>query len=135
MTETRKIHHIALVVDNIESSLAFWKSLGLSVEKIEEVPEQQSRIAFLPLENSDIELVEPIDETSGIARYLAKRGPGMHHICIGVDNIALVLKNLREQGFRLINTEPQVGDAGRKYAFVHPESTAGVLVELYELPG
>lgn len=134
MTETRKIHHIALVVEKIEESLSFWESLGLKVERIEDVPQQESRVAFLPLGDSEIELVEPVNKTSGIARYLAKRGPGMHHICIEVDDIGSIMGKLQDQGFRLINNVPQVGEDGRKYAFVHPESTKGVLVELYELP-
>ena len=134
MTETRKIHHIALVVEKIEESLSFWESLGLKVERIEDVPQQESRVAFLPIGDSEIELVEPVNKTSGIARYLAKRGPGMHHICIEVDDIGSIMGKLQDQGFRLINNVPQVGEDGRKYAFVHPESTKGVLVELYELP-
>lgn len=134
MTETRKIHHIALVVEKIEESLSFWESLGLKVERIEDVPQQESRVAFLPIGDSEIELVEPVNKTSGIARYLAKRGPGMHHICIEVDDIGSLMGKLQVQGFRLINNVPQVGKDGRKYAFVHPESTKGVLVELYELP-
>jgi methylmalonyl-CoA/ethylmalonyl-CoA epimerase len=135
MKETRKIHHIALVVEKIEESLSFWQSLGLKVERIQDVPQQESRVAFLPIGDSEIELVEPVNKTSGIARYLAKRGPGMHHICIEVDDIESIMGKLQVQGFRLINNEPQVGEDGRKYAFVHPESTKGVLVELYELPG
>jgi methylmalonyl-CoA/ethylmalonyl-CoA epimerase len=135
MTESLKLHHIALVVENIEESLSFWESLGLSVESVSEVPEQESRVTFLPIGDAEIELVEPTDDTSGIARYLAKRGPGMHHICIEVDDIASILGKLQAQGFRLINNEPQLGPDGRKYAFVHPESTQGVLVELYQLPG
>lgn len=134
MTETRKIHHIALVVEKIEESLSFWESLGLKVERIEDVPQQESRVAFLPIGDSEIELVEPVNKTSGIARYLTKRGPGMHHICIQVDDIGSMMGKLQVQGFRLINNVPQVGEDGRKYAFVHPESTKGVLVELYELP-
>jgi len=134
MTETRKIHHIALVVEKIEESLSFWESLGLKVERIEDVPQQESRVAFLPIGDSEIELVEPVNKTSGRARYLAKRGPGMHHICIEVDDIGSIMGKLQDQGFRLINNVPQVGEDGRKYAFVHPESTKGVLVELYELP-
>jgi methylmalonyl-CoA/ethylmalonyl-CoA epimerase len=121
-------------VEKIEESLSFWESLGLKVERIEDVPQQESRVAFLPIGDSEIELVEPVNKTSGIARYLTKRGPGMHHICIQVDDIGSIMGKLQVQGFRLINNVPQVGEDGRKYAFVHPESTKGVLVELYELP-
>lgn len=133
MTEILKIHHIALVVENIEESLSFWESLGLSVAGVSEVPEEASRVAFLPIGDTEIEFVEPTNDTSGIARYLEKRGPGMHHICIEVDDVASIMGKLQDQGYRLINKEPQLGANGRKYAFVHPESTQGVLVELYEL--
>ena len=92
-------------------------------------------MAFFHLGDSEIELVEPINDSYGIARYMAKRGQGMHHICIEVEDIEAILTDLRGQGFRLINPEPQNGDDGEKYAFIHPESTKGVLVELYELPG
>ncbi|HUV29433.1 MAG TPA: methylmalonyl-CoA epimerase [Anaerolineales bacterium] len=134
MTQAKKIHHVAFVVDSIEDSLSIWNVLGLKVEAIKDVPEQESRVAFLPLGDSKIELVEPITASSGIARYLEKRGPGMHHICIEVEDILGLLVILNEKGFRLINATPQVGTDGRKCVFIHPESTKGVLVELYELP-
>lgn len=135
MTKIKRLHHVAIVVDKIEDSLSFWEVLGLKFGSIRDVPEQEARVAFLQLGDSEIELVEPINDSSGIARYLAKHGPGMHHICIEVEDIDAILVNLRGKGFRLINPEPQYGDGGEKYAFIHPESTKGVLVELYELPG
>jgi methylmalonyl-CoA/ethylmalonyl-CoA epimerase len=134
MTKINKIHHVAIVVDSIEDSLPIWEALGLKAGNIKMVPEQESRVAFLQLGESEIELVEPTNDSSGIARYMAKRGPGMHHICVEVEGIEDILSNLQGQGFRLINPEPQNGEGGRKYAFIHPESTKGVLVELYELP-
>ena len=135
MTKIKRLHHVAIVVDKIEDSSSFWEVLGLKVGNIRDVPEQESRVAFLQLGDSEIELVEPINDSSGIARFLAKRGPGMHHICIEVEDIDAILADLRGKGFRLINPEAQYGDSGEKYAFIHPESTKGVLVELYELPG
>jgi methylmalonyl-CoA/ethylmalonyl-CoA epimerase len=135
MTKIKKIHHVAIVVDNIEDSLNFWEALGLEIESIKEVPEHDSKVAFLPVGDSEIELVESTDDSSGIARYLAKRGPGLHHICIEVEGIDSILIDLLEKGIRLINTEPLSGEGGRRYAFIHPESTKGVLIELYELPG
>ena len=134
MSKVKKIHHVALVVDNIEESLSIWNTLGLKVDRIREVPEQEARIAFLQLGESEIELVEPTTDGSGISRYLEKRGPGMHHLCIEVEGIEGILDRLNNHGFKLINATPQVGNGGRKYAFIHPESTKGVLVELYELP-
>jgi methylmalonyl-CoA/ethylmalonyl-CoA epimerase len=135
MTKIKRIHHVAIIVDNIEDSLTFWGALGLEIESIKDVPEQESRVAFLPVGDSEIELVESINDSSGIARYLAKRGPGLHHICIEVEGIEAILTGLLEKGIRLINPEPRSGEGGRRYAFIHPESTNGVLVELYELPG
>ena len=134
MSKVKKIHHVAIVVDNIEESLSIWDTLGLKVESIRDVPEQEARVAFLQLGESEIELVEPTTGASGISRYLEKRGPGMHHLCIEVEDIAGLITRLNEKGFRMINAEPQVGTDGKKYAFIHPESANGVLVELYQLP-
>lgn len=132
MADIKKIHHVAIVVDSISEATAFWQDLGLNVDSINEVPEQESKVAFLSLGDAEIELVEPISDTSGIARYLAKHGPGMHHICIEVEGIESILLNLQQKNYKLINPEAQITDNGRKYAFIHPQSTNGVLVELYE---
>ncbi len=130
----RRIDHIAIVVEDIEEALAFWQeSLGLEVSHVEEVPDQESIVAFLPAGESEIELVEPTTGTSGVARYLAKRGPGMHHLCLEVEAIEPVLTRLKDRGVRLINEEPIIGTGGKKIAFIHPKSAFGVLVELYEL--
>jgi len=128
-----KINHIALVVSDLDASLSFWRDgLGLELQTVETVPEQEAQVAFLPLGESHVELVKPTSETSGMAKYLAKRGPGMHHLCVEVEDIAAVLAQLKAKGFRLIDETPRKR-AGRWYAFVHPESAHGVLVELYEL--
>lgn len=135
MPMIKKINHVAIVVEHIDDALTFWRDgLGLEIKQYKDVPEQESRVAFLPLGESEIELVEPTSDSSGVARYLKKRGPGMHHVCFEVEDIGDSLQQLNSKGFRLINDTPQVGDDGRKYLFVHPESTNGVLVELYELP-
>ncbi len=130
----KRIDHIAIVVDDIDASLDFWQdALGLDVAHIEEVPNQESIVAFLPSGQSEVELVEPTSQASGVARYLAKRGPGMHHICFEVDDIQAALARLKRHGVQLINEQPTIGTGGKKIAFVHPKSTSGVLVELYEL--
>ncbi|MBI4772049.1 MAG: methylmalonyl-CoA epimerase [Chloroflexi bacterium] len=130
----KRINHIAVVVDDIEAALNFWRDgLGLGLSHVEDVPDQQSVVAFLPTGESEVELVKPTSETSGVARYLLRRGPGMHHICFEVDDINAALERLRAQGVRLINERPTIGTGGKKIAFIHPESTHGVLVELYEL--
>jgi methylmalonyl-CoA/ethylmalonyl-CoA epimerase len=100
---------------------------------LRDVHVEKSQIAFLPLEGSEVELVMPTSDDSGIAKYLSKRGPGMHHICLEVDDILGMLAQLQAKGVRLINEEPRIAADGKKYAFIHPESTSGVLVELYEL--
>ncbi|MGE5249599.1 MAG: methylmalonyl-CoA epimerase [Bacteroidota bacterium] len=134
MAKIKAIHHVALVVDDMEKSLSFWREgLGLEVQDLRDVPAEASRVAFLPLSGSEVELVLPTTQDSGIAKFLAKRGPGMHHLCLEVEDIEAMLAHLKRQGVRLINEEPRLGAEGRKYAFVHPESTGGVLLELYQL--
>ncbi len=118
---------------DIEAALTFWRdALGLELSHVEDIPAQESLIAFLPTGDSEIELVKPTTETSGIARYMDKRGPGMHHICLEVENMEGILARLKERGIQLINEEPTIGAGGKKIAFIHPKSTGGVLVELYE---
>jgi methylmalonyl-CoA/ethylmalonyl-CoA epimerase len=133
MAEPIRIHHMAVVVDDLDKALQFWRdALGLEVSQVRDVPEQASQVAFLPAGEAEIELVRPTTTDSGIARYLAKRGPGMHHICLSVPDVRASLQRLASKGVRLINAEPMATSDGRLYAFVHPESTGGVLLELYE---
>jgi methylmalonyl-CoA/ethylmalonyl-CoA epimerase len=135
MPTIKRINHIAILVDDLDSSLEFWRdALGLELAQVQDNPGEQAMIAFLPTGDSEIELVEPTTDSSGLARYLEKRGPGMHHICLEVDDIAAMLDRLREKGVQLINEQPKTGADGRKYAFIHPKSAHGVMVELYELP-
>lgn len=134
MAKIKKINHVAVVVDDMEKALSFWRDvLGMELHELIDAPAEKSQVAFLPLEGSEVELVAPTSDDSGVAKYLAKRGPGMHHICLEVDDIVGMLAQLRSKGVRLINEEPRSGADGKKYAFIHPESTSGVLVELYEL--
>jgi methylmalonyl-CoA/ethylmalonyl-CoA epimerase len=135
MNDIKGINHLAIVVEDIESALRFWRdTLGLPLEHIEEVESEGAKVAFLPLGDSRIELVEPTDPETGLARYLAKRGPGFHHLCLEVDDLSASLANLDSQGVELVNSEPAIGQDGRKYAFLHPKSANGVLIELYQLP-
>lgn len=130
MAKVKKINHVGLVVNDIDNALKFWRdALGLELEHVEEVPSQQSQVALMPLGDSEIELVRPTNEDSGLARYLAERGAGMHHLCFEVDDIDGMLANLKAMGIRLIN-ETAVQMQGRKVAFIHPKSANGVLVEL-----
>lgn len=131
----KAINHVAIVVEDLEAALPFWQDvLGIAVQKIEEYPQEAVRTAFLPLGGSEIELVQPIEEDSGVARYLAKRGQGLHHLCLEVDDLDALMTRLHEQGVTLINDTPRSHDDGTRYAFVHPRSTQGVLLELYERP-
>jgi len=135
MPKIKRIDHVAILVDDMEKTLSFWRDgLGMEVSRTQEVPAERSRIAFLPLGGSEIELVQPTTDDSGLARYLGKRGPGMHHVCLEVDDIQGMLEGLKSKGVQLINETPQVGLEGRLYAFIHPKSANGVLVELYQLP-
>lgn len=129
----KKINHIAIIVPDLEASLAFWRdTLGLPLTHVEEVASQESVVAFLPTGDSEVELVKPATDTSGAAKFLAKRGPGLHHIALEVDNIEEMLVRLKEKGVRLINETPIAAAGGNRAAFIHPESANGVLVELYE---
>ena len=128
-----KINHVAIVVQNIDAALSFWEqTFGLELDHVEEVPSQKSKVAFLPLGESEIELVQPTNSDSGLANFLEKRGEGMHHICIEVEDIDAALAELKSKGVRLINEVPEELP-GRKMAFVHPKAANGVLVELYQL--
>lgn len=132
----KRIDHIAIVVEDIEAALGFWRdTLGLELDHVEDVPGQQAAVAFLPTGDSEVELVRPTTSTSGVARFLAKRGPGIHHICFEVDDIVATLAALKARGVRLIDDTPQKGAAGKQIAFIHPESTNGVLVEIFESLG
>lgn len=134
MPQVMSINHVAVVVEDMEKALSIWRdALGIDVHEIRDVPAEKSKVAFLPLEGSELELVMPTSEDSGIAKYLAKRGAGLHHICLQVDDILGMLAQLKSRGIRLINEEPRLAADGKQYAFIHPESTSGVLVELYEV--
>ncbi len=133
MAKVTKIHHVAIAVGEIDGSLGFWRdALGLKLAAVEEVPSQKARVAFLPAGDSEIELVNPTEADTGVAKFLQEKGPGMHHICLEVDDIAGMLADLKAHGIRLINEIPTVLP-GRKMAFIHPKSAGGVLVELYEV--
>jgi methylmalonyl-CoA/ethylmalonyl-CoA epimerase len=134
MPKVKQINHVAVVVDDMQQALTFWcDALGMELHGLRDVPAEKSQVAFLPLPGSEVELVQPTSDDSGIAKYLAKRGPGMHHLCLEVDDIEGMMSQLKSKGVRLINEEPRTAADGKKYAFIHPESTSGVLVELYQI--
>ena len=134
MPKVKAIHHVAVVVEDMEKSLTFWRdALGMDLHELRDVPAEKSQVAFMPLDGAEVELVMPTTDDSGIAKYLAKRGAGMHHICLQVDDIVGMLSQLKLKDIRLINEEPRKAEDGKQYAFIHPESTGGVLVELYQI--
>ena len=134
MPQIKAINHVAVVVEDMEQSLAFWRdALGIELHELRNVPAEKSQVAFLPLAGAEVELVMPTTDDSGIAKYLAKRGQGMHHLCLEVDDIEGMMSQLKSKNIRLINEEPRTAADGKKYAFIHPESTGGVLVELYQI--
>jgi methylmalonyl-CoA epimerase len=130
-----KVHHVAVVVRSLEASLVLWRdTLGLPVELILPIEHDRVTIAFLPVGESKVELVQPDDDTTGVARFLASRGEGFHHVCFEVDNIAETLMRLELDGIELIDTVARKGAEG-PVAFIHPRACHGVLVELIEKPG
>ena len=128
------IHHIAIVVRDLDTALAFYQdALGLEMTERREVPEEGVEIAFLPAGEGEIELLRPLDEESGVARFLEKRGEGLHHVCLAVEDVETAVEQLREGGAQLLSEEPLVNEHGTRYVFVHPTSSHGVLLELYEV--
>jgi methylmalonyl-CoA/ethylmalonyl-CoA epimerase len=130
-----KVHHVALIVASIETALGFWRdTLGAPLETIMDIPQDRVRIAFLTVGESKIELVEPTDDSTGVARFLASKGEGFHHICFEVTDLSEALTRLGLDGLELIDAAPRKGAEG-PVAFIHPRSCHGVLVELIEAPG
>jgi len=128
-----KINHIGIATKNIEEALRFWAdSLGLENVHSETVEDQKVRVAMLPLGESRIELLEPTSDDSPISKFLEKRGGGIHHIAVEVDDIEAILRQMKEAGVRLIDESPRVGAENCLVAFLHPSSTNGVLLELVQ---
>jgi methylmalonyl-CoA/ethylmalonyl-CoA epimerase len=130
-----KIDHIGIATNAIEETAAVYRdALGLNVAETEEVASQKVRVAMLPVGESRIELLEATSDDSPISKFLAKRGPGVHHVAFNVPDIRAALAELKSKGKRLIDEEPRTGAGGCLVAFIHPSSTGGVLIELVESP-
>jgi len=127
-----RIDHVGIAVKSLEEARKLYEALGLKVTDIEEVAEQKVRVAFLPLEGSEIELLETTDPEGPIGKFIEKRGEGIQHIALRVDNIEAALEELKGRGFQLIDQKPRYGAGGARIAFLHPKSTNGVLLELSE---
>ncbi len=127
------IDHIGIAVKSIDESLKFWEdTLGIKCHGVEEVAEQKVKTAFLPVEDTEIELLEGTSEESPVAKFIAAKGEGIHHIAIRVDNLEEALAELKAKGVRLIDEKPRCGAGGAKIAFLHPKATGGILLELSE---
>ncbi len=128
----KKVDHIGIAVKSIEESLKFYELLGLKAQGTEEVAEQKVRVAFIPVGDSEIELLESTAPDGPIARFIEKNGEGIQHIALRVDDIKAALAELKAKGIRLIDEEPRYGAGGASIAFVHPKATGGILLELSE---
>jgi methylmalonyl-CoA/ethylmalonyl-CoA epimerase len=126
------LDHIGIAVSSLEEVLPFYEALGLAVTGTDEVPEQGVKVAFLPVGDGRLELLEPTGPDSPIARHIERRGAGLHHVCLQVEDIEESMANLKAQGFRLLSDEPQLGAHGCRVCFVHPKASGGVLLELSE---
>jgi len=127
------VDHIGVAVKSIEESLKFWEDvMGVKCVDVEEVEEQKVKTAFLPLKDTEIELLEGTSEESPVSKFIEKKGEGIHHIALRVDNLEEALAELKEKGVRLIDEKPRDGAGGCRIAFVHPKSTGGILLELSE---
>ena len=131
----KRVDHIAIIVYNIEQALVFYRdTLGIIPGEIKEVPTEQVRIAFLPVggpDGSEIELIEPISTDSSLTKFLEKRGEGLHHICLEVDDIDAALAEMQEKGTPVLDKQPRIAAEGRAI-FIHPRAANGVLLELVE---
>ncbi len=131
----KRIDHVAIIVRNIEQALVFYRdTLGIEPSAVKEVPSEQVRIAFLPMggpAGSEIELIEPTTPDSSLSKFLDKRGEGMHHICLEVENIDAALQEMQEKGAAVLDKQPRIAAEGRAI-FLHPKGTNGVLLELLE---
>ena len=128
---TKKINHIGIAVNSLESSIPFYRdTLGMTYEGDEVVAEQKVKVAFLAVGESRIELLEPTAEDSPVAKFLAKNGEGVHHIAYEVTDLGAALADLKNDGVRLIDETPRRGAHGTSIAFMHPKATGGVLTEL-----
>jgi methylmalonyl-CoA epimerase len=130
-----RVHHVAVVVRDLDEALGFYRgALGMELEVVLPIESDGVRIAFLPVGESKVELVEPTDPTTGVARFLESRGEGFHHVCFEVDDLAAELQRLADEGVELIDQAPRKGAEG-PVAFIHPRAGHGVMVELIEAPG
>lgn len=130
------VDHIGIAVKSIDEALGFWEgTLGIKCTGVEEVEEQKVKTAFLPIGDTEVELLEATSDESPVAKFIEKKGEGIHHLAIRVENLEAALAELKEKGVRLIDETPRYGAGGARIAFVHPKATGGILLELSERQG
>jgi len=127
-----QIDHLGIAVKSLAAAKAIYEKLGLSISPEETVEQEQVRLVMVPVGESRLELLEATSENSAIARFIAKRGEGLHHICLKVPDLRAVVERLKKDGVRLVSEEIKTGAGGHKYIFVHPSSAGGVLLELVQ---
>ena len=127
-----QIDHLGIAVKSLAAAKAIYEKLGLSVSSEETVEQEQVRLVMVPVGESRIELLEATSENSPIAKFIAKRGEGLHHVCLKVPDLSAAVERLKKDGIRLVSDEIKTGAGGHQYVFVHPSSTGGVLLELVE---
>lgn len=127
-----QIDHLGIAVKSLAAAKAIYQKLGLDISDEETVPAEQVRLVMVPVGESRLELLEPTSDTSTIAKFLAKRGEGLHHVCLRVPDLPGIVQKLKQDGVRLVSEEIKVGAGGHRYVFVHPSSTGGVLLELVQ---
>lgn len=126
------IDHLGIAVKSLASSKKFFEQMGLSVSEDETVDGEKVRLAMIPVGESRLELLEATSEDSAIARFIAKRGEGLHHVCLRVPDLTAIVEKFKKEGVRLVSNEIKVGAGGHRYMFVHPSSAGGILLELVE---
>jgi methylmalonyl-CoA epimerase len=126
------IDHLGIAVRSLSRSRAIYEKLGLEASPPETVPAEQVRLVMIRVGESRLELLEPTSEASPIAKFIAKRGEGLHHVCLRVPDLGSTVERLRQEGVRLVADEIKIGAGGHRYIFIHPSSTGGVLLELVE---
>jgi methylmalonyl-CoA epimerase len=129
---TFTIDHLGIAVKSLSAAKSIYETLGLAASTDEVVEGEQVRVAMLPVGESRLELLEATSESSAIAKFIAKRGEGLHHVCLRVPDLSAIVERLKQDGFRLVSNEIKVGAGGHRYVFVHPSSAGGVLLELVE---
>jgi len=126
------IDHLGIAVKSLGAAKSIYEKLGMSVSEVETVEAEQVRLVMVPVGESRLELLEPTSENSTIAKFIAKRGEGLHHVSLRVPDLTATVAKLKENGVRLVSEEIKIGAGGHRYIFVHPASTGGVLLELVE---